>query len=505
MFKNVLVSVSNKKNIEVFVKALQEKYNTRVLSTGGTARHLKEHGIEVVDVSDQTEFPEVMDGRVKTLHPNIHMCLLARDGNAEDQKLLESYNLQPIDLVIGNLYPFEEALNKELSESELCEFIDIGGPSFLRAAAKNYQRIAVVCHPEDYDQILNQEKLTLQDRRKLSAKVFKHVSSYDAMIAESLNPEFTEEHSFGGKKVSQLRYGENPQQQSTWYKKSGAVNGLHKSKILQGKALSYNNLLDLDAAVTTLREFPEKACCISLKHNNPCGVALSDSLVKAVESSLKADPVSVFGGIIAMNREVDKSCAENLKNLFLECIVAPGFSNEALEVFRTKKNLRLLAWPEIMESHERAKIKTIDGGFLVQDVDQVEIDLDKCEVFGETPSKQIWETIQLAWKTCAHLKSNAIALASGQQTVGLGMGQVNRVDAVAQCLERQKSFHPEALDLVLASDAFFPFADSIEKAAEYNVKWIVQPGGSIRDNEVKAKAKELGINLILTGVRHFLH
>lgn len=504
MFKNALVSVADKTGLIEFIKPLAEK-GMRVLSTGGTAQFLRENGVAVTLVSEQTGFPEVMDGRVKTLHPNIHMCLLARDHVDSDMKTLEEKQLLPIDLVVGNLYAFERALKDGLEDQQLVEFIDIGGPSFLRAAAKNFSRITSVCDPDDYQWVLSKSELTIDDRKKLAAKVFSHTSSYDSMIASSLGADISfNDFSIGGKFVDKLRYGENPQQQASWYRQLG-LPGIHDAEILQGKALSYNNLLDLDAAVETLSEF-EEVCCVSLKHNNPCGVAVGGDLLTAVQMSLESDPVSVFGGIVACNREVDEACAEVLSQVFIECLVAPSFSGEALNILASKKNLRVLSWPELIARGKAYKLKTISGGFLVQEEDSVSRTWsEEWRIYGETPDEKTKADILLAWQVCAHLKSNAISLVSGGQTVGLGMGQVNRVDAVAQAIERSHKFHPDKGSVVMASDAFFPFADSIDKAAEAGIKWIIQPGGSMRDKEVIEQAIKMGVNLIFTGTRHFLH
>lgn len=504
MFKNALVSVSDKTGLVEFLQPLVAK-GMRVVSTGGTARHLKEAGIQVVDVSEQTGSPEVMDGRVKTLHPRVHMGLLARAHVASDMELLKEQGLEPFDLVLCNLYPFEEALKKDLTEEEQIEFIDIGGPSMLRSAAKSFNRIAVICDPEDYGWVSDKSELTLKDRQFLAAKVYAHTSTYDSMISQYLGADQTfPQFALGGSYVSPLRYGENPQQAAGWYRLAGAKSGLHQAEIIQGKPLSYNNILDLDAACETLREFTDPAS-VAVKHNNPCGVAVGRSLFEAAVSSLKADPVSVFGGIVALNGKVDGDTAVKLSEIFLECIVASDFTEEALQIFAKKKNLRVLKWPQISNQSLELKMKTIGGGFLLQTQDQVKGWSSEWTILGQEPSPEIKVDLSLAWKVCAHLKSNAIALVSGATTIGLGMGQVNRVDAVEQAIARMRKFHGNAKNVVLASDAFFPFADSIELAAQAGVKWVIQPGGSIKDEEVKSKAAELGVTMVLTGTRHFQH
>ncbi len=504
-FKRALVSTSNKEGLAEFLKPMQQK-GLEIVSTGGTANYLRQEGLDVIDVSEQTGFPEVMGGRVKTLHPKIHMCLLARDYVEEDSSILKDYNIQPFDLVIGNLYPFEQAkVSNEAKGRDLYEFIDIGGPSFLRAAAKSFERITVLCDPKDYSIFHNKKIITLDERRHLASKVFAHVSVYDSMVAKELGIGITDpEFSVGGGFVEKLRYGENPVQNASWYRGKGESSGLHNALILQGKPLSYNNILDIDAAVTTIREF-NKPTCVAVKHLNPCGVATSDNISEATIKALKADPVSVFGGVIAVNQMLNQEAAEALVEGFVECVIAPDFSKKALEVLSVKKNLRVLKWPEMMTKDQEVKVRTVSGGFLVQTQDEVSSWSEKWDIIGDTPNDFIKSNIEFAWKVCAHLKSNAIALVSDHQTVGLGMGQVNRVDAVEQAIGRQLKHHTQAKGLVLASDAFFPFPDSIEQAHKAGIEWVVQPGGSIRDEQVIAKSKSLGVNLVMTGQRHFQH
>lgn len=500
MKRNILISVFNKKNLELLVDIFNMKTDV-IISTGGTAKALRKLGFEVKDVGDLTDFPEVMDGRVKTLHPKIHMGLLARKDHEEDIKTLKKFNAEFFDVVIGNLYDFEAGLKQNNSEDQQIELIDIGGPSFLRSAAKSFQRITVICDPEDY--VLLKEPITLEKRKWLAAKVFRHTSYYDSQIAEWLSSEILNEHSFGVKKIEELRYGENPQQKAYWLKNSDT--GLHNAEILQGKQLSYNNILDLDAAVQALLEFKEPAV-VCVKHTNPCGVSLGNDLFQAASQSLKADPLSVFGGIVACNREITEKEAQLFNSIFLECIIAPGFSAEALNLFKTKKNLRLLKWPKLNEfKSKKLMLRSVSGGILAQTSDAVRINTDEWKVYGQEPSPEIMESLIFAWKVCAHLKSNAISLASGLTTVGLGMGQVSRIDSVEQAFKRQETHHPGAKNIVVASDAFFPFADSIEFIHSKGVKWIIQPGGSIKDEEVISKAMQLGVTILMTGDRHFKH
>lgn len=533
-FRNALVSVSDKTGLVDFLKPYVAQ-GLRVVSTGGTLKHLKENGIAAIDISEQTGFPEVMDGRVKTLHPRVHMALLARDGNSEDQALLANEKLAPFDLLIVNLYPFEEARAKGAEGDELIEFIDIGGPSMLRSAAKNHSRIAVVSDPKDYAWVRSKtnssQGLTLEDRRWLAAKVFSHTSRYDDLIARSLAPavdhstfvtasDAKETHSeidswnnLTGRLVSELRYGENPHQKAAWYRDPMARSGLHDAQILHGKALSYNNLLDLDAACAAVTEF-RVPTAISVKHNNPCGVGTGPDIVTAVRRSVAADPVSVFGGIIALNRAVDFATAEAMASIFLECVIAPEFSREALERLKAKKDLRILVWPGLADHQPVRQFKTIAGGYLVQTADRTSDWSDSWKVVGapktglnshNTLTTEVKADLLLAWKVCAHLRSNAIAITSEGATVGLGMGQVNRVDAVEHAIARMKKHHPNAQNPVLASDAFFPFSDSMEKMADAGIRWVIQPGGSIRDEEVLNRAQALGITTVLTGTRHFRH
>lgn len=505
-FKNALVSCSDKSGLVEFLKPLVED-GLRVVSTGGTAKTLKDAGIPVVEVSEQTGFPEVMGGRVKTLHPKVHMALLARPNHAEDQSVLSSYEIHEFDLVIGNLYPFKEALKKSLEPPEQIEFIDIGGPSFLRAAAKNFERITVICDPEDYKELLSKNELSVKDRKNLAAKVFSHTSAYDSVISSYLlNESWGKQWSLAGDLVNQLRYGENPQQKASWYKLSDGHSGLHDAVKIQGKELSYNNILDLQAAVSALRSFNSMgAVSVAVKHNNPCGVGCSKSREEAVEKSLKADPVSVFGGIVALNQPVNGAMAKMLTSLFLECIVAPSFDPDAKQLFKLKKNLRVLEWSGITGGIKNSTVKTVDGGFVVQSQDCVDVWDDSWKVIGPEVNNDDKSLFEFSWKVAAHLKSNSIAICSKDQSLGLGMGQVNRVDAVDQAIQRWKTHHGAVTHVALASDAFFPFSDSLELAHRAGIKKVIQPGGSIKDGDVVKKAEELGVQMVLTGKRHFFH
>ena len=505
MFKNILVSVSDKTGIVEFIRPYVQA-GAKVVSSGGTAKTLRDAGIEVQDVSDYTGFPECMDGRVKTLHPKVHMGLLYRAHLDEDLQLLKQHGAVPFDLVVANLYPFSEAQARGVTGDDLIEYIDIGGPSMLRGAAKNFKYVSIVCDPKDYSWIQKKAELTIEDRKKLAGKVFDHTASYDRVIADQFKKEIEKGHGeslqISASLVQTLRYGENPQQKAWWYKTSDE--GMHNAKILQGKEVSYNNILDLQAAVSTVRLFKDPAA-VAIKHNNPCGVASDVKPFLALDKALKADPVSVFGGIIAVNFPVGEAEANLLNKIFLECVIAPEIKSEALAIFAQKKNLRVLSWPALSQFQTEKSVRSIDGGYLVQEEDQVDTDRSQWQFLGDKPSAELEKDILFAWKTCAMLKSNAISVCGQSQSLGLGMGQVNRVDSVRQALDRAKEFHPQAKDLILASDAFFPFPDSVEIAAQYGIKWIVQPGGSVKDAEVIEAAKKHSINMVLTGRRHFRH
>jgi phosphoribosylaminoimidazolecarboxamide formyltransferase / IMP cyclohydrolase len=508
MFQRILTSVSDKTGLIPFLSPFVEN-GAKIVSSGGTAKTLREAGLEVADVSDYTGFPECMDGRVKTLHPKVHMGLLYRPSIEEDLDLLSRYEVMPFDLVVVNLYPFEQAKKNGTTGKDLIEFIDVGGPSMLRAAAKNFENICVVCDPGDYGWIARKDgQLTYEDRKYLAAKVFQWTSTYDQMIAQNFYEEMGQDRETSapflmkGEIFSSLRYGENPHQSAKWYRSQDT--GLHCATVMQGKALSYNNILDLQSACNTVRMFREPTA-VAIKHNNPCSVASDADADLALDKCLKADPVSVFGGIVACNFPVTEKHALLLNEIFLECVIAPEITAEALNIFSEKKNLRILCWKDMMSFSTSHDIKGVDGGLLVQDADKVSEDTARWTFIGEKPSESVLHDLHFAWKTCASLKSNAISVCQGGQTLGLGMGQVNRVDAVRQALGRAQTNHPGRKNLVLASDAFFPFPDSIEIAAKSGVSWIVQPGGSIKDNEVIAKAQELGLQMVLTGQRHFRH
>ena len=530
MFKNALISVSNKKGLVEFIQPLAQM-GMRVVSTGGTAGYLKKAGISVVEIGEQTGFDEVMDGRVKSLHPRIYMPLLARSNHIGDQGILEEEGLSPFDLVVCNLYPFREKVCQ--GDEGLVEWIDIGGPSLLRAAAKNFEQITVLCDPADYESILNHGKIPdLEERRQLAGKVFSVLADYNNCIAEWLQPNenknvtsnsdkrikkkwsppaFPSWEKGGGVTVKgqfykTLRYGENPDQKASWFKIR--QKGLQQAMCLQGKELSFNNICDVDAAVSVVREF-QSPCSVAIKHNNPCGAACGDNMEEAVNLALQADPISVFGAVVAVNRPVSEAVAQAFCSLFLEAVIAPDYSPSALTLFQyKKKNLRVMKWPElVIKNQDQFNLHCVDGGILVQESQKIaeKWGTDWKSTGAKKPDSSVQSELLMAWKICAHLKSNAIALVSKNQTVGLGMGQVDRISAVKAAIQRWKNFHSHVPFPVMASDGFFPFPDSIEEAAKSGIKWIIQPGGSLRDQKIISKAKALSVNMVLTGQRCFSH
>jgi phosphoribosylaminoimidazolecarboxamide formyltransferase/IMP cyclohydrolase len=509
----VLVSTSDKTGLIEFLKPLAAK-GLELVSTGGTYEYLKKNDFNVSEVSELTKFPEVLDGRVKTLHPNVHMGLLADKSNPSHMEQMKQHNVKCFDMVIGNLYPFEKtALNAESTFEDLIENIDIGGPSFLRASAKNYKSVIVVCSPQDYSWVQKKilaESLNDDDRKKLALKVYSMTSYYDALIVNKLAGSDTdlEYLNLPLKKKQTLRYGENAQQKANWYVNPLQEKTLSDAQVHQGKELSYNNLLDLEAATQLAQSMP-MPCCVAVKHNNPCGAASGTTIDEAAKKSILSDPKSIFGGIVACNRPVDLKTAEHFKDIFLECIIAPGFSQEALEFFSAKKNLRVMSLPSLSNvSIPYDNVKSVAGGVLCQTADRF-TSPETWTYLGKKPDENLQQTMIFGERVCAALKSNAIAIVYRGQSVGLGMGQVNRVDAVKHAFERMKEFcSANAVvkeELVLVSDAFFPFPDSIDLIAAEGLKWIVQPGGSVQDEKVKEAAVKYGINMVMTHTRHFKH
>lgn len=506
MIKRALISVSNKDGIIDFAQGLYSK-GIEILSTGGTAKLLRENNIDVMDVSDYTGFPEMMNGRVKTLHPKIHGALLALRDNDAHMKSADDHDIQPIDLLVVNLYPFEATIQKEgVTLEEAVEQIDIGGPSMLRSAAKNFRSVTVVADPDDYAVVLNEinqnQDTTPETRRRLAEKVFEATARYDGMIAHYLN---------GGKttqiiveKMGDLRYGENPHQQAAVYKEPDYARQacLPNADVLQGKALSYNNLMDADAALSLVREF-EKPCVAFIKHGNPCGIAIGSTINEAFINGYEGDPKSAFGGIIAFNRTCTGDLAEAIISKFFEIVLAPDFESEALEKFKVKENMRVVKMGEIKPELPGKTYRKITGGLLIQDIDTKRISREELKVVTQkTPTEKEMEDLLFAWHVCKHVKSNAIVLAKNGMTVGIGAGQMSRVDAVELAIKKAMNRQHES---VLASDAFFPFADSIEEAAAHKITAIIQPGGSVRDQEVIDAANQHGIAMVFTGYRAFLH
>lgn len=510
MKKRALMSVSNKEHIAEFAKGLIA-LDYEVISTGGTLKLLQESGIPAKGVEEITGSPEILDGRVKTLHPSIHGGLLAKKSDESHLQQLKENEIDLIDVVVVNLYPFKETLAKEgVSEEEAIENIDIGGPTMLRAAAKNFNDVTVIVDPADYEDVLlslKQNKLDHKRRKELAAKVFRHTAHYDAMIARyfsgQTNEEFPENYTVTYEKVQSLRYGENPHQQAAFYKDPQETSlSLASAKQLHGKELSYNNIQDANAALEIVAEYDDPAV-VAVKHMNPCGIGLANDISVAFKRAYEADPISIFGGIVACNREVDLATAEQLSEIFLEIVMAPSFTEEALEVLTKKKNIRLLTLD--VENNEEAyhKLTTVKGGVLIQNNDHGKISADElvCATKRE-PSEQEVADLLFAWSAVKHVKSNAIVLAKDHQTIGIGAGQMNRIGAAEIAIDQAGA---KAKGAVLSSDAFFPMPDTVEAAAEAGVTAIIQPGGSVRDQESIDACNAHGITMVLTNMRHFKH
>ena len=506
MTKRALISVSDKTNIVEFAKGL-EKHGFEVISTGGTYTHLKNNGVSCISIEDVTHFPEILEGRVKTLHPKIHGGLLSKRGNELHNKHVAENNIEYIDLVCVNLYPFEATVKKEgVSEEEIIENIDIGGPSMLRSAAKNFNDVAVVTDINDYDRVLSeleQGGITYETRRALAIKVFNTTASYDAAIANYFNKKdnlVPEKLTLSYKLQDSLRYGENPHQKAYHYVQDNNESyALQNAVQLHGKEMSYNNIQDASAALDILSEFDETTC-VAVKHMNPCGVATGSSVFEAYSRAYEADPVSIFGGIVAVNGKVDKETAEKMHSIFLEIILATDYDEEALEILTKKKNLRLYKLSEKNNNHEQ-QIKSVRGGILVQDFN------DKlADEYESVTEKKVDESqqrdIEFGLKVVKHVKSNAIVVVKDGQTLGIGAGQMNRVGSCKIALEQAGE---KAKGAVLASDAFFPMRDSADIAADYGIAAIVQPGGSIRDQESIDACNEKGVAMVFSKIRHFKH
>ena len=506
MTKRALISVSDKTNIVEFAKGL-EKYGFEIISTGGTFTYLKNNGVACISIEDVTHFPEILEGRVKTLHPKIHGGLLSKRGNELHNKHVAENNIEYIDLVCVNLYPFEATVKKEgVSEEEIIENIDIGGPSMLRSAAKNFNDVTVVTDIRDYDRILNELEnggITLATRRSLAIKVFNTTASYDAAIANYFNKAdnlIPEKLTLSYTLEDTLRYGENPHQKAYHYVQDNNESyALQNAVQLHGKEMSYNNIQDASAALDILAEFDEIAC-VAVKHMNPCGVAIGKDVFEAYSRAYDADPVSIFGGIVAVNGVVDKATAEKMHSIFLEIILAVDYEDEALEILTKKKNLRIYKLGDKNNNHEQ-QIKSVRGGILVQDFNS-ELAESYEVVTDKQPTKEQMSDLEFGLKVVKHVKSNAIVVVKNGQTLGIGAGQMNRVGSCKIALEQAGALADGA---VLASDAFFPMRDSADLAAEYNIAAIVQPGGSIRDQESIDACNEKGVAMTFSKIRHFKH
>ncbi len=523
--RRALISVSDKTGIVEFAQALAER-GVDILSTGGTARLLAEQGIAVTEVSDYTGFPEMMDGRVKTLHPKVHGGVLGRRG--QDDDVMEKHGINPIDMVVVNLYPFAETVAKEgCTLADAVENIDIGGPTMVRSAAKNHKDVTIVVNASDYDRVIaemdaNDKSLTLETRFDLAIAAFEHTAAYDGMIANYFgtmvpsygeNKEGDEDSKFPRtfnqqfEKKQDMRYGENSHQAAAFYVEANPQEAsVSTARQIQGKALSYNNIADTDAALECVKEFNGPACVI-VKHANPCGVALGKDILEAYNRAYQTDPTSAFGGIIAFNQELDAETATAIvERQFVEVIIAPSVSAEAIEVVAAKKNVRLLECGEWSTKTTGFDVKRVNGGLLVQDRDQGMVSLDDLKVVSKRqPTEEELKDALFCWKVAKYVKSNAIVYAKGDMTIGVGAGQMSRVYSAKIAGIKAADEGLEVAGSVMASDAFFPFRDGIDAAAEAGIKCVIQPGGSMRDDEVIAAADEHGMAMIFTGMRHFRH
>lgn len=491
--KKAILSVSNKSGIVEFAKSLTQ-LDYELYSTGGTKRALEEAGVTVKSVSELTQFPEIMDGRVKTLHPAVHGGILAdRDKEAHLNQLREQH-IDLIDMVVVNLYPFQKTVeNPDVTEEDAIENIDIGGPTMLRAAAKNFKHVTTIVHPSDYNEVIDRIKNDQLDetfRKNLMVKVFEHTNQYDQAIVSF----------FKGDKGT-LRYGENPQQSAYFVRTSDSKHTIAGAKQLHGKQLSFNNIKDADAALSLVKKFDEPTA-VAVKHMNPCGVGVGQTIEEAFKHAYDADNQSIFGGIIALNRTVDTKLAETLHSIFLEVVIAPKFTEEALEILTQKKNIRLLEIDMTIDNAEQEFV-SVSGGYLVQDKDNKDISREEMTVATDVqPTEAQWDAMLLGWKVVSSVKSNAVILSNHKQTVGIGAGQMNRVGSAKIAIERAIEIND---NVALVSDGFFPMGDTVEYAAEHGIKAIIQPGGSIKDQDSIDMANKYGITMVMTGMRHFKH
>lgn len=512
--KRALVSVFDKTGIVELCRELK-KMDFEIVSTGGTAKTLQENGVAVTQVSALTGFPEILDGRVKTLHPRIHAGILASQQNAEHQKTLKAHQIEPFALVVVNLYPFEQTIqNKNASWEDVIENIDIGGPTLIRAAAKNHESVGIIVDPADYELVLGElqktDSISLETRQQLAAKAFSHTGYYDSLIGNVLSKRFLNNQwpsqvSLGFKKLQECRYGENPHQAGAVYQEPLAPShSVVFTKQLQGKEMSFNNFLDANAGVQLCQEFSEPTAVV-IKHGNPCGVATNETIEEALERAVASDPVSAFGGIIVLNRPCSKTAAQKATSFFNEIVIAPSFEPDALSVLETKKNLRVLELSALGKTEPKNEwdFKRITGGLLLQSKDQLAEKKEDWKVVSQTvPTDLQWNDLAFAYKIAKHVKSNAIVLAKDHALIGVGAGQMSRIDSTEIAVKKANG---RQTDAVLASDAFFPFRDNLDLAAQAGIKAIIHPGGSVQDAEVIKAANEQGVALVFTGVRHFRH
>lgn len=491
--KKAIISVSNKSGVVEFAKSLTQ-LDYELYSTGGTKRALEEANVTVKSVSELTQFPEIMDGRVKTLHPAVHGGILADRNKPEHLEQLSEQHIDLIDMVVVNLYPFQQTVaNPDVTEDDAIENIDIGGPAMLRAAAKNFKHVTTIVHPSDYNEVIQrikEHRLDESYRKSLMIKVFEHTNEYDHAIV-----------SFFKGDSEELRYGENPQQSARFVRTSNSKHTIAGAKQLHGKALSFNNIKDADSALALVKKFKEPAA-VAVKHMNPCGVGIGTDIETAFKHAYDADNQSIFGGIIALNRTVTKDLAETLHSIFLEVVIAPKFDKEALDILTQKKNIRLLEIDMTIDNREEEFV-SVSGGYLVQDKDNYEVSKEEMKVVTDVePTDAQWEAMLLGWKVIPSVKSNAIILSNNKQTVGIGAGQMNRVGAAKIALERAIEIND---NVVMISDGFFPMDDTVELAAKHGIKAIIQPGGSIKDQDSIDMANKHGIAMVTTGMRHFKH
>jgi phosphoribosylaminoimidazolecarboxamide formyltransferase / IMP cyclohydrolase len=495
-----LISVYNKDGILEFAKFLEDR-DVEIISTGGTYKYLRENGINVVEVCQITGFGEILDGRVKTLHPSIHGGILAVRDNEEHMASIKKRDIKPIDMVVVNLYPFFENVNKEISFEDKVEFIDIGGPTMIRAAGKNFKDVVVVTDVNDYKKVMGQFEesgdIEYNFRKHLAGKVFNLMSTYDAAICKFLleDNEFPEYFTVPYKKEMNLRYGENPHQTAAFYVTASGSGAMKDFEQLGGKELSYNNIKDMDIAWKVVCEFEETVCC-AVKHNTPCGVAFGENTFEAYSKTYECDPVSIFGGIVAFNKKIDEKTALELSKTFLEIVAAPEYDDEALDILKNKKNLRIIICKQ--KPQDSLEMSSVDAGMLVQSVNKKLLEEVKV-VTEKEPSKEELADMIFGMKVAKYVKSNAIVVVKNGQAKGIAGGQVNRISATSQALDRAND------GVVLASDAFFPFGDVVDEAHKYNIKAIIQPGGSLKDQESIDACNRYGIAMVFTGIRHFKH